>query len=61
VALESPDGQFFYYTKSQEGTEGIWRLPAEGGEETQVIESAVVSRAFDISNDGIYFITGTTI
>ena len=60
LALESPDGQFVYYTKSEEGTEGLWRLPVAGGEETQVIKSAIIRRAFSMTSDGIYFMTGKT-
>jgi Tol biopolymer transport system component len=59
TAFESPDGEFVYYTKSEEGAEGLWRMPVGGGEETQVIDSVVAKRAFFITRDGIYFMTGT--
>ena len=54
VALESPDGQWVYYTKS-DGTSSLWKVPRDGGEETQVLES-VDGQAFAIVNEGIYFI-----
>jgi Tol biopolymer transport system component len=54
VAQESPDGQWVYYTKSAEAS-GLWRVPRDGGEETQVLES-VVKGAFALVSEGIYFI-----
>jgi Tol biopolymer transport system component len=33
-ALESPDGQWVYYTKS-DGASSLWKVPRDGGEETQ--------------------------
>ncbi len=34
--VESPDGRFLYYSKYEAG--GVWRMPVQGGEETQVLE-----------------------
>jgi Tol biopolymer transport system component len=51
TAFESPDSQWIYYTK----TDGAWRVPRHGGEETQVLES-VDKWAFAIVKEGIYFI-----
>jgi Tol biopolymer transport system component len=34
-AFESPDGKFVYYAMID--TPGIWKVPTEGGEETQVL------------------------
>jgi Tol biopolymer transport system component len=59
AASESPDGKFLYYTKSVEGREGLWRMPAGGGNETQVLNLIIARRAFSVTRDGIYFITGT--
>jgi hypothetical protein len=53
-ALESPDGKYLYYTKNDQ-VSGLWRAPVEGGEETRVLE-AVTARAFDVVEDGIYFL-----
>jgi len=38
VAHESNDGRFVYYSKGR-GQTSLWRVPAEGGEEQQVLES----------------------
>jgi Tol biopolymer transport system component len=54
AALESPDSQWVYYTKSHE-VSGLWKMRRDGGEETQVLES-VIGPAFAIVNKGIYFI-----
>jgi Tol biopolymer transport system component len=53
-AVESPDGKYLYYTKNDQ-VSGLWRAPVEGGEETRVLE-AVTARAFDVVEDGIYFL-----
>jgi hypothetical protein len=37
AAFESPDGRYVYYAKGQKAP-GIWRVPVEGGEETQVLD-----------------------
>jgi dipeptidyl aminopeptidase/acylaminoacyl peptidase len=54
AALESPDGQWVFYTKSDEAS-SLWTVPRDGGEEIQVLKS-VDERAFAIVNEGIYFI-----
>jgi Tol biopolymer transport system component len=54
AAFESPDSQWVYYTKS-DGASSLWRVPTEGGEEAQVLES-VDQRAFAVAKEGIYFI-----
>jgi hypothetical protein len=54
AALESPDGQWVFYTKSDEAS-SLWTVPRDGGEEIQVLKS-VDERAFAIVDEGIYFI-----
>jgi Tol biopolymer transport system component/tRNA A-37 threonylcarbamoyl transferase component Bud32 len=54
ATFESPDGQWVYYTKS-DNAGSLWKVSREGGEETQVLES-VDKRAFAIVNEGIFFI-----
>src|SRR5262245_17973268 len=54
-ADQSPDGQWIYYTKSVEARNKLWKMPRDGGEETQVLES-VSGRGFAVVSDGIYFI-----
>jgi Tol biopolymer transport system component len=51
--IESPDGKWVYYTKSWDGP--LWKMPRDGGEETQVLES-VQESFFAIVREGIYFI-----
>ncbi len=52
LALKSPDPQWVYYTRSDGA---LWKVPRDGGEETQVLES-VEDNYFAIVNGGIYFI-----
>jgi len=59
VAMESPDGNFLYYTKT-ENVSGLWKMPVAGGEEAHVL-GGVTARAFAVVQDGIYFFaTGRT-
>ena len=53
VAMESPDGNFLYYTKT-DNESGLWKMPVGGGEEARVLEG-VTARAFAVLKDGIYF------
>lgn len=54
-ALESPDGQWLYYTRGR-GLPAIWRMPVNGGEETLVYDFRQPgSRFWTITNEGIYF------
>ena len=59
AALESANGRFVDYTKSDAGTEGLWEAAVEGGEETQLLDSVVPNRGFAVTEDGIYVVTGT--
>ena len=38
AALESPDGRFLYYAKGLT-VPGLWRIPTNGGEESEIISS----------------------
>ena len=53
MAFESHDGQWVYYTKNYSDS-ALWKVPRDGGEETQVLES-VDWNAFGIVKEGIYF------
>jgi Tol biopolymer transport system component len=55
IAFESSDGKFVYYTKS-DGESSLWKVPVEGGEETEVLTS-VARRAFAVVENEIYFIS----
>src|SRR5262249_13089955 len=48
----SPDGQWVYYNTKNGG---LWKLPQDGGEEIQVLESTT-DHAYAVVNEGIYFI-----
>jgi Tol biopolymer transport system component len=50
-AVEATDGKFVYYLKGG----GAWRVPIQGGEETQVLKS-VFNNNFAVVDQGIYFI-----
>ena len=58
-AFESYDGTLVYYWNSG----GVWQVPADGGEETQVFESIVGPVGFAVAEEGIYFIAddGTAV
>jgi Tol biopolymer transport system component len=50
----SPDGQYLYYLKNdREG--GLWRAPAEGGEEELLVPD-VKNRNFWVLADGVYLL-----
>jgi protease II len=50
--MESVDGKYFYYHKSQ----AIWKVPVEGGEETLVTsERANFMNWWALRDQGIYF------
>jgi Tol biopolymer transport system component len=52
---ESPDGKLLYYSKI--GQTGLWAIPAQGGEERQVLDSAVSQKNqnWTVAKHGIYF------
>jgi hypothetical protein len=51
-AFESADGKFLYYARS--GQPGIWRGPAEGGEEIEVLDQAQAG-LWAVTSQGICF------
>jgi hypothetical protein len=53
VPFESLDGRYLYYYKGT--APQVWRVPAEGGQETPVLES-VTFMNFAVTDQGIYFI-----
>ena len=57
-ALESPDGRVLYYQKGEEieDVASLWKVPVDGGEETQVLESICILD-FAVVDQGIYFIS----
>jgi Tol biopolymer transport system component len=51
---ESPDGRVLYYLK-EGNPRSLWKVPAEGGEEVQVISSILYDN-FTGVEDGIFFV-----
>jgi Tol biopolymer transport system component len=54
IAFESTDQKWLYYLKERSGP--LWKMPIDGGEETRVLEF-VLQKAFEVVEDGIYYIT----
>ena len=56
AALPSPDGKFLYYAKGRD-VAGLWRVPADGGEETKLLDALPVGGwgYFAVTADGIYY------
>jgi Tol biopolymer transport system component/DNA-binding winged helix-turn-helix (wHTH) protein len=54
--VESPDGQFLYYTKYEQG--GVWRMPLQGGQETVVLKDVEGGSwpNWGVTADGIYYL-----
>jgi Tol biopolymer transport system component/predicted Ser/Thr protein kinase len=55
VALESPDGRFIYYANRRDNP-GLWRVPAQGGEEIEILPALHYSKSFSVAERGIYFV-----
>jgi len=55
--FESSDRKFIYYAKGRYGAgASLWKIPMDGGDETQVLESLVSLQDFVVVDEGIYFI-----
>ncbi len=56
--IESANGKFFFISGS--GTDpsntGLWRVPVEGGDSSQVLASLASFNSYDAKEDGVYFI-----
>jgi hypothetical protein len=57
VPEKSPDGKHIYYMKGWPAQCSVWRMPAEGGEETKVLDSVHWMGLWTVSKNGIYFFT----
>jgi dipeptidyl aminopeptidase/acylaminoacyl peptidase len=57
VAFESPDGKYLYYTKfnPRRSAEPLFRMPAGGGEEVQVVPGVASWELFGVTSKGVYF------
>ena len=60
--FESPDGQFFYYTKNTYDST-LWRIPITGGQESLTFNSdrRIYRRGWALANQGIYFASSETV
>jgi len=56
AAIESWDGTTLYYAQRGQAP-GIWKTPVEGGAETQIIPAINTWGDFDVTRDGIVFLT----
>ena len=57
VAFESPDGKYLYYTKiNPQGPEPLFRMPAGGGEELEVVPGVESWELFCVTSKGVYFV-----
>ena len=54
---ESPDGKFVYYSKGWPFPQSVWRVPAEGGEKTKVLDAVHPLALWTMGKEGIYFFT----
>jgi Tol biopolymer transport system component/DNA-binding winged helix-turn-helix (wHTH) protein len=56
TAVESPDGKYLYYAKGF-AQSGLWRVPVDGGEETEVVPELqpTLYGYWVETKDGIYF------
>ena len=54
ISMESPDGSLFYFVSGWPNR-SLWRVPVEGGEESQVLES-LFGDIYDVVEDGVYFV-----
>jgi serine/threonine protein kinase len=52
---ESPDGEFVYYCGST-SPPSLWRVPVDGGEETEVLHAIDHPSNCSITDQGIYFV-----
>jgi len=57
TAFESMDGRYIYYAKNN-GCPGVWRIPADGGDETLVLSKGGAGNwgQWTLADNGIYFI-----
>jgi eukaryotic-like serine/threonine-protein kinase len=61
VGISSPDGKYLYYHRGGESP-GVFRLPAEGGEETRLVAQPVLGWAsFAVTTKGVYFVASGSL
>ena len=52
---ESPDGSLLYFSRDWAANWSLWRVPVEGGEEEQVLESSF-GGIYEVVEEGVYFV-----
>ena len=58
--MESPDGKLLYFARGATKST-LWRVPVEGGEESQVLKiESLFMQMYEVVEDGIYFIPELT-
>ncbi len=56
AALEPPDGKYVYYTKfNPQGPDPLFRVPASGGQEVQVLPGISSWELLCVTSKGVYF------
>ena len=55
-ARESADGKYIYYSKARSFS-GLWKVPVDGGTETEVLPMVSFGRNFVVTERGIYFMS----
>jgi Tol biopolymer transport system component len=56
ATFESPDGKYLYYTKfNLDGPDPLFRMPAGGGEEVQVVPGVASWELVCVTSKGVYF------
>ncbi len=53
---ESTDGYLYYYGYYNYQKKGIWRVSGSGGQETEVLDRAIIPHDWDLTDRGVYFI-----
>jgi dipeptidyl aminopeptidase/acylaminoacyl peptidase len=56
VSSESSDGKWLYFTREEGAESSLWKMPAGGGPEAQVLPF-VYNFNFAVMGDGVYFVT----
>lgn len=52
---ESPDGKFIYYCRTT-CPPGLWRVPADGGTETEILHALDHPANCCVTDQGVYFV-----
>ena len=56
ACMESADSKYLYYTRANESSSGLFKMPVEGGPETKAID-AVLLHNFAVTARGVYYMS----